>query len=240
MVGVLLAVVGCGDGDQAQPQRPVAPADLLPIPAALPAGFTVTQLSVPDLVAGNRSAIDSAKTTRIVPPGCAPTADAALNPLLTDANSAVLAARSSAASYVALVTTEDRDVAADRAAMTGPCATTTTTLDAGNLRGTKVLTRFTVLTAPTLGDRDSDIEHSLAVRSEVTTTLPDGGVRKQVGFAGYAVVTAPRRVSVQLTVSGEASAVSAPGAPEARASEPMSDDGFRDAFAAALRAALRA
>ncbi|AZG46129.1 hypothetical protein [Gordonia insulae] len=243
VIGMTVAVVTCaavaGCGSSSAPDVPLAaaaPADLLLTPDDLPGGFAPTQLSVTDLVAGNRGPIESATSAEVTPPECRPTADAALNPELDKSDSAVLAARSESASLVELVTTVRRDIESDIRVTTGRCATTTTLIGTGNLRGTRIVTRYTELPDPDLGDRSSALEQSLVLRSSVTTTLPDGAAMTQEGFAGYAIVGRPGggSLTVQLTVAGDTPpAAMPPAVPPA----PMSDAAFGDLFDDAVSAA---
>ncbi|MGV9709219.1 hypothetical protein ACWDTI_00955 [Gordonia sp. NPDC003424] len=233
LVSAVVTLAGCG-GSTA-PATPVVPADLLMKPDALPAGFTPTPLSVTDLVAGNRDRIDAAKSAQITPPDCRPTADAELNKELSQDNSAVLAARGEGATLLELVTTVRRDIDADIRSTTGGCATTTTLIDAGTLRGARIVSRYEQID-PDLGPHAASVQESLALRSEVGTTLSDGTVSNQVGYAGYATVARPgtEPVTVQLTITGERTPASRVPAP---APEPMSRAEFTAAFRDAVTAA---
>ncbi|NDZ95113.1 hypothetical protein G3I13_07060 [Streptomyces sp. SID6673] len=235
---VTAVVAGCGADPVTGPAPAAVPADLLMSPGELPAGFTPAQLSVSDLVAGNRGPIESARSAMVTPPECRPTADADLNPQLTAANSAVLAARSDAGSLVELVSTARRDIDADIRSTTGRCAITTTVIGSGNLRGARIVTRYTALPTPDSGNRGSSVQESTATRSTVTTTLTDGAVSTQIGFAGYAIVTRPGAapVTVQLTVGGEATPATKP---PSEATQPMTDAEFAAAFGDAISAATR-
>ncbi|MDY6809074.1 MAG: hypothetical protein SW127_08645 [Actinomycetota bacterium] len=239
------SLVGCGDGGAPAGQASVSavPADLLLATGRLPAGFAPAQLSVSDLVEGNREPIEAAAEADVSPPDCRPTADAELNQEIDAANSAVLAARSSAASLVELVTTAQRDISADIAASTGRCATTTTVIGNGNLRGARIVTRYTELPTPPQARESDRLRQSVLLRSDVTTTLPDGTATTQVGFAGYALLVpdgdttdSGAAVTVQLTVSGESTAASDP---PADARPPMTDAAFGALFDDALSAATR-
>ncbi|MFW0783245.1 hypothetical protein AAFP35_01870 [Gordonia sp. CPCC 206044] len=236
-VGVLVSgLAGCGAQEPTTPADHAAPADLILDPDDLPSGFRPTQFTVSDLVAGNRGPIDAAKSAEVTPPDCRPTADADLNPQLTAANSAVLGARSSSASLVELVTTARRDIEADIRVTTGRCATTTTVVGSGNLRGARIVTRYSEVPTPGIGTDDRRVGQSLALRSMVSTTLPDGATSTQVGYAGYALVERPdgSSVTVQLTVSGDASPASRTPTPPV---EPMTSAAFADAFGDAVEAA---
>ncbi len=237
-VFALAVLFGCGSGTTPSPPSAV-PADLLLSPDDLPAGFTPAQLSVADLVASNQGAVDSAESAGVDPPECRPTADAELNAQLTAGNAAVLAARASGSGLVELVTTARRDIDSDIRVTTGICATTTTTIHNGDLRGTRIVTRYSELPMPdseSESGRSEAIEQSLVLRSVVTTTLPDGGVRAQVGYAGYAALDRPGTgsVTVQLTVSGEATPA---GPAPAEPVEPMSAAEFSALFGQAVSAA---
>ncbi|MEE3849827.1 hypothetical protein VZC37_05760 [Gordonia sp. LSe1-13] len=236
---VSATIAGCQtDVDPTAPATESAvPADLLLAPADLPPGFDPAQLSVSELVEGNGARIESAADAEVQPPFCRPTADADLNPRLDDVNSAILAARAASASLVELVTTAPRDIAADIGASTGRCAVTTTIIRAGTLQGARIVTRHTRLPIPPGAQQLSALRQSVLLRSDVTTTLPDGSATNQVGFAGYADLGRESgAVTVQLTVSGDAPPVAEPPpAPE----PPMSDAAFGALFDEAVAAAAR-
>ncbi|AFR47313.1 hypothetical protein [Gordonia sp. KTR9] len=204
VVAAALLVAGCA-GDPAAVPAPRGPADLVLTASQLPPGYTSAPLAVADLVTGNQAAIDASRSARVTPEYCDPTSDAALNKQLTSDNSAVLAARDGATgALVELVTTAPRDIDADRLTTTGRCARTTTDITTGHLAGSRVVTEFTELPPPDVDGGLLPGEQMLLTRSDVTTTLTDGGVRRQIGFAGYAVLDRPASgpVTVQLTVSG--------------------------------------
>jgi len=230
---VLVVVAGCGRTADV-PDRRLAPADLLLAPSDLPPGFVVTPLSVADLAASNRVAFDDAKTARFAPDFCRPTADATLNDQLRADNSAVLAARRLNTGLVELVTTQRRDLGADLFATSGRCARTETTITKGNLAGTRIVTEYTALPVSPIDGGLRSGERAVLVRSTVTTTLPDRGVRTQIGFAGYALLNraSSGEVTVQLTVAGEASRATNPPTPGLA---PLSDAGFVDLFGKALQ-----
>ncbi|MFW0794121.1 hypothetical protein AAFP30_09940 [Gordonia sp. CPCC 205515] len=234
LLSAIITLGGCGSSPA--PTTPVAPADLLLNPEQLPDGFEPAQLTVADLVGSNRGMIERSVKAQVIPPDCRPTADADLNTQVSQANSAVLAARSDASSLVELVTTVRRDLDADIRATSGGCSTTTTVVGSGNLRGARVVTRYTEIAHPDLGPHASSVQQSLLLRSESTTTLPDGTAGGQIGYAGYAIVTrvgaAP--VTVQLTVTGDASL---PANPPMPAREPLSVAGFTNVFRDAVSAA---
>ncbi|MBA5846063.1 hypothetical protein [Gordonia amicalis] len=193
LVAAVIAIAGCSNGSAEAP-APRTPADLLLQPSDLPPGFTAESLSVSDLVAGNRAGIDAARTARVTPGFCTPTADAELNGELTADSSAV------------------RDIDADRLSTTGRCSRTTTEITVGNLAGSRVVTEYTEMAPPEVDGGLGTGEQMLLTRSEVTTTLPDGGVRRQIGFAGHAALDRPTSgpVTVQLTVSGATTPASDP------------------------------
>ncbi|ATD69434.1 MULTISPECIES: hypothetical protein [Gordonia] len=211
LVAAVIAIAGCSNGSAEAP-APRTPADLLLQPSDLPPGFTAESLSVSDLVAGNRAGIDAARTARVTPGFCTPTADAELNGELTADSSAVLAARGGTGVLVELVTEARRDIDADRLSTTGRCSRTTTEITVGNLAGSRVVTEYTEMAPPEVDGGLGTGEQMLLTRSEVTTTLPDGGVRRQIGFAGYAALDRPTSgpVTVQLTVSGATTPASDP------------------------------
>lgn len=214
----------------------VAPADLLITPQQLPAGFEPTQLSVADLADGNKGPIESARTADISPDVCRPTADADMNPQLSQDNSAVIAARADDAGLVELVSTVRRDVDADIRATTGGCALTTSTITTGSMRGAQIVARYTEIPNPDLGERASSVRESVLVRSDVTTTLADGTASAQVGYAGYAIVARAggSPVTVQLTVTSDAAPAAKPPAPPA---VPMAAADFTAVFRDAVTAA---
>lgn len=236
---VLGAVAACGTSTPPTPaQSSAVPADLLLSPADLPGGFAPTQLSVADLVAGNRGPIESAATSQVTPSECTPSADADLNSRVRPDDSAVLAARSRSGALVELVTTARRDVESDIRVTTGRCSTTTTVIGSGTMRGTRIVTRYEELSTRGLAHDSTAVEQSLALRSTATTTLPDGAVSSQIGYAGYAIVARPggSTATVQLTVSGDAP----PAAPTpADAVEPMPAATFSGLFDDAVTTATR-
>ncbi|GAA1481090.1 hypothetical protein GCM10009624_15300 [Gordonia sinesedis] len=240
------ALAACG-GEEVATAPPAAPADMLLRPAQLPAVYVPTQVSVTDLTAANQARIDDGRTADVVPADCRPTADAALNPQVRADNSAVLAAANGDAGLVELVTTARRDLMADLRATSGSCARSTMTIRRGNLAGARVETTYTPLPDPDLtagadggsAVAETAVDQTVAVASSVRTTLPDGGIRTQSGYAGYALVRRPgaESVTVQLTVSGATSAAAPTPSP---AAEPMSRDDFVALFGAAIRVAATA
>ncbi|MGW0038700.1 hypothetical protein [Gordonia sp. NPDC003376] len=232
-------VVGCGAGQAPIPVVGRAPADLLLDPAGLPTGYTPSPLTVDQLVAADAASLKAAASTTIVPERCRPTADAAFDPQLSGADAAVLAATSGTGTLVELVTTAERDISADVVATTGRCARTETTIHGGNMAGTRVTTDYTTLDEPDLAEHRQAVEQIHLVTSAVTTTLPDGGMRSRISHAGYALVRRPgkNRVTVQLTVSGEPTDASAPGAAVPTTRAPMPAGHFVVLFGDAVRAA---
>lgn len=237
-----------------------APADLLLERAELPEGFNVEELSVPELVEGNQASFDAAEYSEVDPDFCRPTADAGFNTLLRPDNAAVLAARSRGAGLVQVISTRERDLTADRRTSTGRCATNTTTLTGGNLAGTRIVTEYTEISLPTLANPDR-VRESLMLRSQVTTTFPDGGIRTQIGYAAYALIDWPdpdgaatdaaatdataepadtqSSGTVQLTVSGATTEAQLPGPDGAApvATDPSSEAEFATLVVGALDAA---
>ncbi|OZC33842.1 hypothetical protein [Gordonia polyisoprenivorans] len=241
VVGLVAAVtVACGHAPTTVPDLAAAPADLLLDPSTLPVGFTATELSVPQLVDANSTQLQASDATEITPPQCRPTADAKLNPTLTEANSAVLAAQASFGGLVELVTTQMRDIGADVAAMTGACARTQTMITTGNLAGTSIVTEHSEMATPELGKDAEKVEQMLLVKSATTTTLADRSVRTRIDYVGYAIVARPggaAPVSVSLTVSGDPTdAVAPPAAPPA-AQPPLAEQDFVTLFGSALSVA---
>lgn len=233
VVAVALGLAGCA-GDPEAATAPRGPADLVLSEAQLPPGYTSAPLSAVDLVAGNRAAIDTSRSVRVTPEYCRPTSDAALNDRLTADNSAVLAARDGATgTLVELVTTTSRDIDADRLTTTGRCSRTTTEITTGNFAGSRVLTVYTELPQPEIDGGLLPGEQMLLTRSDVTTTLPDGGVRRQIGFAGYAVLDRPASgpLTMQLTVSGATTRASDPPSIPV---EPIEPSVFADLFETAV------
>lgn len=226
-----VAITSCSEPAGVAP--PSSPVDLVLPVSDLPPGFAPESLSVDDLVAGNQAGIDAARTTRVTPEFCRPTADEALNRELSADNAAVLGARGAAGVLVELVTTAARDIDADRLSTTGRCARTTTEITTGNLAGSSVVTQYTELSPPELPGGLRAAEQMLLTRSEVTTTLPDGGVRRQIGYAGYAALDRPSSgaVTLQLTVSGATTPATTPPTDPV---EPLASAAFTDLFATAV------
>ncbi|WP_202926652.1 hypothetical protein [Gordonia desulfuricans] len=233
------AVAGCGAGQAPIPVVGKAPADLILDPGGLPTGFTPSPLTVDQLVAADAASLKAAANTTIVPEQCRPTADAALQPQLSGTDAAVLAATSGTGTLVELVTTAERDIAADVVATTGRCARTETTIVDGNMAGTRVTTEYTTLDDPDLAEHRDAVERMHLVASAITTTLPDGGRQSRISYAGYALVQRPGKnvVTVQLTVSGEPTAATAPDAAAPAARAPMPAEDFVVLFGDAVRAA---
>lgn len=239
---VAVVAVACGPSPQSAPAPGVAPADLLLDPSVLPIGFSTSELSVRDLVEANASQLTTSESTVVTPERCRPTADATLNPTLTEANSAVLAAQSSSGGLVELVTTVQRDIGADVVALTGVCARTETTIRDGNLAGARIVTVHTPMPAPDIGRNADKVEQMLLIASATTTTLADQSVRSRIDYVGYALVAhrsggAP--VTLALTVSGDPTAAVAPPAPAPPAQPPISDQEFVTLFGSALTTAVQ-
>ena len=93
--------------------------------------------------------------------------------------------------------------------------------------------RYTELSPPELPGGLRAAEQMLLTRSEVTTTLPDGGVRRQIGYAGYAALDRPSSgaVTLQLTVSGATTPATTPPTDPV---EPLASAAFTDLFATAV------
>ena len=233
--GVAFLLVGCGGSDSTA-DRAVVPADLILAAGDLPAGYEPAQLTVKDLVEGNRGLLATARESAFTPEQCRPVADGSLNPQLTEANSAIVAARDTTGTLVLLVTTAQRDIISDIATMTGSCARTTAVVASGSMRGARIVTSYLKLADPT----GEGVQQSVVVRSEVTTTLPDGTSSAQIGYAGYASVLpdgAADPVTVQLTVAGEATPAATP---TPGAVEPMTAAEFGALFEKAVRTAADA
>lgn len=218
-------------------------------PAALPTGFTAAQLSVAELVAANAEQLAGASSTVVSPAQCRPVADAKFNAELTPANSAVLAATGLTGSVTELVSTKARDIGADVRTSTRDCATTTTSVSAGSMKGAVITTVHQRLDPPSLDSASSgyvgaagalQVIEMFAVRSSVTTTIADGSASTSVSLAGYATgrwsFDAPDAppVTVQLTSVGVASDFAKPAAAPR---PPLSDADFIALFGKALTAA---
>lgn len=189
--GAAVLLSACGSDD---PERPLT---ALVLPAAsIPAGFTVVPASVDDLVVRNRTTLEQASSVAFAPEQCAPTADAAFNPQLTENNTVLLVASSEDATLSEVVTTVRRDIDADRRATTGMCRTVTAAPSTGSLAGARIVTTTTELPPPT-GDA---VEQALVVRSESVTTLTSGQVRLRSALLSNVLVRRPggEIVTVQL------------------------------------------
>lgn len=220
----------------------VAPADLLIDPSGLPPGFGPVSLPITELTESNGSQLAAARSATVVPDRCRPSADADLNHRLSEVNAAVLGARSGAGTLVEVVTTETRDITADITASTGECAHTRTTIRQGSLAGATIDTVFTPLPNPPRADT-ATIEQMLTVRSDTTTTLPDGGVATRISYSGYATLTRPgvtAPITVMLTASGAVTEVAAPPAPAPAARAPMQSEDFVTLFGSAVNKAVDA
>ncbi|GAA3970001.1 hypothetical protein [Gordonia caeni] len=195
----------------------------LVIPAAsIPGGYTVVPAQVDDLVAGNRETLEQASSVEFTPAQCAPTADAAFTPQLTDTNTVLLVAQSEEATLSEVVSTARRDVDADRRATTGMCRVVTAAPSTGSLAGARIVTTTSELPAPG-GDA---VEQALVVRSDSVTTLAGGGVRVRSALLSNVLVRRPggEIVTVQLNVGSSDPSVQA-AAPE-QISPPMPEDEY--------------
>lgn len=215
-------------------------------PAALPDGFHLVGLTVSELTSANAQQLAATASTSVEPEACRPTADEKFNRGMSSENTAVLGATSASAALTTLTSTRTRDVDADLAASTGPCATTRTAVTAGTMRGAVITTEHTRLDPPELSSSTAGfrgrvgqfrVRAILLLRNRVTTRIADGSSSVAIGYAAYATglftsdaaTAAP--ATVQLVVSGNPSTFdsSAPTPPS-----PMSDDGFVSLFGKAL------
>ena len=238
---VAVTLAGCGDDDAVVSATAVAPADLLLRPAQLPSGFATTQLTVSDLVDSDRAQLAAARADGVVPQECRPTADTSFTEKVGESNSAVLAASAADVGLVELVSTVRRDIDDDIRTRSGQCRTTRTTVASGSLAGATVTTESTTLPDPpevANGPDGLSVERAFLSRSDVSTTLPDSTVRKQVGYVGYALVKRAGGAvfTVALTVNGPAGRAQNP---PADAVEPMPSSAFVDLFGTALSAPAR-
>ncbi|GAA3027386.1 hypothetical protein GCM10010528_06430 [Gordonia defluvii] len=223
---------------------------MLLAPTALPAGFTAVAATVAELVAANAGPLAAASRAPIAPLECRPTADADLNKRLDDDNAAVLAARSSAAALSNLVFAGTRDIDADVRERTGACATTRTTIVGGARAGAVVTAEHRRLAPPILNGVAPGrlgrlgrlaIAQMFVVRTDTTTTLPDGATSRAVSFAAYAAARTPGPAAtgdytIAVTVAGDSTPFATPF-PEV--AEPMSDQEFVELFSKALAAAAQ-
>ena len=153
----------------------------------------------------------------------------------------MLAASAADVGLVELVSTVRRDIDDDIRTRSGQCRTTRTTVASGSLAGATVTTESTTLPDPpevANGPDGLSVERAFLSRSDVSTTLPDSTVRKQVGYVGYALVKRAGGAvfTVALTVNGPAGRAQNP---PADAVEPMPSSAFVDLFGTALSAAAR-
>ncbi|MFT3716735.1 MAG: hypothetical protein QM774_12565 [Gordonia sp. (in: high G+C Gram-positive bacteria)] len=192
---VVAGAAGCGDGGDKQ--RPLT--DLVLNVEQIPDGYTVVPASVDDLIASNRSTLDQAASVTFSPDECTPTADAAFNPQLNDANTVLIVASSDAGTLSETISSVVRDVDADRRATTGVCRVVTAEPTKGTLAGSHIVTTTTELPGPT-GDA---VENELVVRSDSVTTLPDQGVRVRSALLSNVVVRRKdgSKVTVQLNLA---------------------------------------
>ncbi|MBM7368007.1 hypothetical protein [Gordonia hydrophobica] len=221
----VLGLVGCGGDESPALSLP----NLLITADHLPTDFSAVPMTVDDLIAANRSTLEQARTVGFDPPSCAPTADAAFNPQLTDENTALVVGKSDTGTFSELVSTVRRDIDADRRATTGPCRVVTATPSTGALTGATIVTTSVELPAIT----DSVVEQAFWVRSDSVTTLASGAVRARSGLIANVLVktAAGEVVTLQLGLSTDEREVSeaerkgvAPGAPLLAA--PLSDEEF--------------
>ncbi|MGB3709668.1 hypothetical protein [Gordonia sp. (in: high G+C Gram-positive bacteria)] len=207
--------------------------DLLITSDQMPANFTVATMTVDDLIRANRATLEQSTTVAFVPAECAPTADAAFNPLLNEGNSALLVGTAQDGTFSELISSVRRDIDADRRATTGPCRVVTATPSKGTLAGASIVTTTTELPAIV----EPTVEQSFLVRSESRTTLPGGTPRARTGLMGNVLVKRPNGDVVTLQVGVSAQEIESPGG--AAAPAPMSDAAFaelvRDAIARASR-----
>ncbi|WP_244945767.1 hypothetical protein [Gordonia zhaorongruii] len=204
MAGVAsMAMVACDSGEPVDPGSDL-PSRLLP-GDALPDGFTVVPAQVSELVAANRSTLKNAESVRFDPVGCKPTADAKFNPHLNEGNTAFLVGRSAAGTFTELVSTQRRDVDADRRDTSGPCRVVTASPTAGGLAGARIVTTSSEL--PVHGIDGA--EQAYLLRTDSVTTLADGGVRARSAYMANLLVqsTSGRVITLQVGIAGQDAAV---------------------------------
>ena len=250
-IAAAAAVIGLVGCSSTVDLAPPAPGTMLLSPSSLPSGFSPVSAGIGELVDANAEALAVAAKAGVVPAQCRPTADADLNKRLDTDNAAVLAARSADATLSNLVVALARNIDADIAERTGGCATTRTTITEGSRAGAVITAEHRKLTPPQLvGARPGrlgrlgrlDISQMLALRTDTTTTLPDGTTSRSVSFAAYAAARTSgpserNRYTVSVTVAGDPTPFTKPF-PDV--SEPMSDTAFLELFSKALAAAGRA
>lgn len=225
---------------------------MLLAPAELPATFTAQDATVQQLTEGNAALLAAAEQAEVAPRECRPTADADMNRRMSEDDAAVLAARSPEASLTNVVFAGARDVDADLRENTDACATTRTTVAQGSRAGAVITAEHRKLAAPVLAGQGAgrlglvgrlSITQMLVLRTDTTTTMPDGATSRSASFAGYAVGQTPAAkdkkadFTVALTVVGASTPFTTPF-PEL--TPPMSDKEFAELFSKALVAAGRA
>ncbi len=206
----------------------------------MPAGFTVVPQSVSDLIAANRSTLDSAATVGFVPAECKPTADAKFNPRLTEDNTVLLVAQSDAATFSELLSTVRRDIDADRRDTTGPCATVTATPSAGSLAGVPITNTSVELPAV----RSDHVVQAYLVRTDSVKRPAGANPRARTALLANVLVKRSDGgvATIQMGVSGvekevtpEELAGAAPGAPLTQ--PPLAEAAFVDLVKAAVERA---
>lgn len=225
VAAAVLSVAACGDDEPPALSLP----NLLITADQLPADFSAVPMTVDQLIVANRATLEQAETVAFDPASCAPTADAAFNPQLTEDNTALVVGKSDGGTFSELVSTVRRDIDADRRATTGPCRVVTATPSKGSLAGATIVTTSVELPAVT----DSAVEQAYLVRSDSVTTLPGGTVRARSGLIANVLVDTAGGdlVTVQVGLSSDEREITeaeqravAPGAPLTAA--PVSDDEF--------------
>ncbi|MFT4200560.1 hypothetical protein [Gordonia sp. (in: high G+C Gram-positive bacteria)] len=246
---VIAGLVGCSSTVNLTPPEPGA---MLLAPTDLPSGFNPVPTTVAGLKSGNDELLALAAKATVAPAECRPTADADMNKRLTQDNAAALTARSMDATLANVVFEGARDLTADERERTGKCATTKTTIVGGTRDGAVITADQRKLVAPVLDGKGPgqlgqvgrlSITQMLVVRTDTTTTMPDGATSRAVSFAGYAATHSPgkdsskNRFTIVLTVAGQATPFAKPF-PDV--SPPMSDKEFVEVFSKALVAAGKA
>ncbi|MFT3898989.1 MAG: hypothetical protein QM728_01915 [Gordonia sp. (in: high G+C Gram-positive bacteria)] len=249
---VAMAAVGLVGCSSTVNLTPPAPGSMLLPPTELPNGFNAQPATVTDLRNANDADLAAAANWKVVPAECRPTVDAAVNKKLDSDSAAVLTASSMTASLANVVFVGTRDLTADEKEHTGRCATTRTTIVGGTREGAVIASENRELTAPQLDGKTAGrlgqvgrltISRMLLVRTDTTTTMPDGAASRKVSFAGYADAKSPgadddkHRFTIQLTVVGQSTRFAKPF-PEVR--PPMTDKQFAELFSRALVAAGKA
>ncbi|WP_040520411.1 hypothetical protein [Gordonia malaquae] len=233
-----MLLTSCGSSEPADPGSDL-PSRLLP-GDSVPQGFTVVPQSVGELIAANRSTLESASTVGFVPAECKPTADAKFNPQLTEDNTVLLVAQSETGTFSELLTTVRRDVDADRRDTSGPCASVTATPSTGSLAGIPIVN--TSVELPAL--RGDDIVVSYLVRTDSVKRPAGANPRSRTALLANVLVKRPggQVVTIQMGVSGtevevtpEVAAGAVPGAPLTQ--PPLDEAAFTDLVKAAVERA---